>query len=219
MIDPKPAIPKWASGVLRTVGTVNAVLALIGTSFVVDSIYRFSTDKYPGAPDAPYFRLAFVVMLAIETVFLAILTVMAVRLMRARLSAINSYSLWVLAVIVYNLAIVMLWRPGAVGFSVAAATAITTDGIGELQLCFQVPSVILLQVLRRRYSAQRNRMTAFAPSPRIVLDVLSPLTRTLATISMPAPYKNSTNESVTSAPALFTIRIAWRSTFFIRPSR
>ncbi len=214
MIDPKPAIPKWASGVLRTVGTVNAVLALIGTSFVVDSIYRFSTDKYPGAPDAAYFRLAFVVMLAIETVFLAILTVMAVRLMRARLSAINSYSLWVLAVIVYNLAIVMLWR-----FSVAAATAITTDGIGELQLCFQVPSVILLQVLRRRYSAQRNRMTAFVPSPRIVLDVLSPLTRTLATISMPAPYKNSTNESVTSAPALFTIRIAWRSTFFIRPSR
>jgi hypothetical protein len=154
MIDSKSTIPGWARGMLRTVGTVNAVFALIGTSFVVGSIYRFSTNKYPGAPDAPYFETAFVVMLAIETVFLAILTVMAVRLTQARLSAINSYSLWVLAVIVYNLAIAMLWRPGPVGLSIAAATAITSDGISEIQLCFQVPSVILLQVIKRRYSAQ-----------------------------------------------------------------
>jgi hypothetical protein len=90
MIDPKPAIPGWARGALRTVGIVNAVLLLIGTSFVVDSIYRFSTDKYRQPPDAPYFQTAFVVMLAIETVFLAILAVMAIRLMQARLSAINS---------------------------------------------------------------------------------------------------------------------------------
>jgi len=60
----------------------------------------------------------------------------------------------------------MLWRPDPVGLSVAAATGITMDGISELQLCFQIPSVILLQVLPRRYVAQRNRMTAFAPSPR-----------------------------------------------------
>jgi len=100
MIDPKPAIPGWARGALRTVGIVNAVLLLIGTSFVVDSIYRFSTDKYRQPPDAPYFQTAFGVMLAIETVFLAILAVMAIRLLQARLSAINSYSLWVLAVIV-----------------------------------------------------------------------------------------------------------------------
>ena len=32
-------------------------------------------------------------------------------------------------------------------------------------------------------------------------------------------YKNSTNESATSAPALFAMRMAWRSTFFIKPSR
>ena len=166
MIDPKPAIPGWARGALRTVGIVNAVLLLIGISFVVDSIYRFSTDKYRQPPDAPYFQTAFVVMLAIETVFLAILAVMAIRLMQARLSAINSYSLWVLAVIVYNLVIQMLWRPDPVGLSVAAATGITMDGISELQLCFQIPSVILLQVIKRRYVAQRNRMTAFAPSPR-----------------------------------------------------
>jgi len=38
-------------------------------------------------------------MLAIETVFLAILAVMAIRIMQARLSAINSYSLWVLAIL------------------------------------------------------------------------------------------------------------------------
>jgi hypothetical protein len=84
--------------------------------------------------------------------------------MQARLSAISSYSLWVLAAIAYNLAIGMLWRQGPVGFSVAAATGIT--GICGLQLFFQVPSAILLQVIKRHYSAQRNRMTAFAPSPR-----------------------------------------------------
>jgi len=45
MIDPKPAIPGWARGALRTVGIVNAVLLLIGTSFVVDSIYRFDNRR------------------------------------------------------------------------------------------------------------------------------------------------------------------------------
>jgi hypothetical protein len=32
-------------------------------------------------------------------------------------------------------------------------------------------------------------------------------------------YKNSTHESATSVPALFAISSAWRSTFFISPSR
>jgi len=147
------------------VGAVNLVLALIGISFVVDSMYRFSTNKYPGAPDAPYFETVFVVMLAIETAFLAILTTMAVRLIKARFSIINSYSLWILADIVYNLAITMLWRANPLAHSIAAAAAITTDGI-FLELCVQAPSVILLQVIRWRYSAQQNRLTTFASSQR-----------------------------------------------------
>jgi hypothetical protein len=112
MTDPNSAIPRWARGVLRTVGIVNAALALIGTSIVVDSIYRFWTGKYRALPNAPYFQTAFIVMLAIETVFQATLLVPTVRLMRARPSAINSYSIWVLAAVAYQLAIGELWRPG-----------------------------------------------------------------------------------------------------------
>jgi hypothetical protein len=167
MSDRKSAIPAWVRGVFRTVGTLNAVFALIGTSFVVDSIYRFSTSKYPaGAPDAPYFSVAFVLMLAIEAVFLAILTITAVRLMKARFSTVNSYSLWVLAVIVYDVLVMMLsMRPGPVGLSINSASAITADGI-FLELCFQIPSVILLQLIKRSYSTQRNRLAELVPSPR-----------------------------------------------------
>jgi hypothetical protein len=121
--------------------------------------------RTPGAPDAPYFEIAFCVMLSIEAVFLAILTVMAVRLIKVRFSVINSYSLWVLAVILYNLAVMVVIQPDPVGLSIDAASAITTDGI-FLPICLQVPSVILLQVIKRRYNAQRNRIPALAPSPR-----------------------------------------------------
>jgi hypothetical protein len=33
------------------------------------------------------------------------------------------------------------------------------------------------------------------------------------------PYRKSTNESLTSAPLLLAILVAWRSTFLINPSR
>ena len=104
-------------------------------------------------------------MLAIEAVFLGVLTVMAVQLVNARFSIINSYSLWVSAVVVYNLAVMMLMRPNPVERSIIAASAITTDGI-FLSLCFQVPSVVLLLVIKWRYSEHRNRVTVLALPPR-----------------------------------------------------
>jgi hypothetical protein len=62
-------------------------------------------------------------MALIELAFVSLLLLTAIRFMQARLSAVNLYSITVLLLFVYFVAIQMRWRTGqGTGTSVAAAT-------------------------------------------------------------------------------------------------
>jgi hypothetical protein len=167
MIDPSAAIPKWARIAIRTVGTANALLVLVGTLFLADSAHFFLTSDAADRPNIPYFRFAFVAMMLINVVFLAVLMVTAVRFIQVRISSINSYSLAVLVLVVYGYAIGVLWRAGrGIGMSIAAATGVGNMGLAPFEFCFLVPylypvaSIVLLQVLKRRYSTQHTFVSA-----------------------------------------------------------
>jgi hypothetical protein len=155
----KPAAPKWVKIVLRTVGTVNAAAVLLGTSFLVDSIYHLLAGHIREPRDAPYFRLAFAVMALMQLAFASVLFVTAIRFIQAKLSAVNLYSFAVLLLMVYFAAITLLWqsRP-EIALSVASATAgsnATTVFEFLLLVPFLYPlaSVALVQLLKRRYAS------------------------------------------------------------------
>lgn len=158
MANPKADMPKWARIAVRTVGTANLILVALGTLFLVDSVHFFLT-KYAADPGIPYFRLAFVGMTLINLTFLGILLVTAVRFIQSKTSSINLYSLAVLVLVAYGYANGVLWRAGrGIGMSIAAATGVGNMGVGPFEFCLLLPylypavSIILLQVLKRRYS-------------------------------------------------------------------
>ncbi len=178
-------IPKWARVVLRTVGVVNVALVLLGASFLVDSV-RFFLIKYTPDPSIPYFRPAFVSMTLVNIAFLAILLATAVQFIRTRISAINLYSLIVLAEFLYAVTTGILWRAQrGIGLSVGAATGVGNMGIAPFEFCFLVPflypvaSLILLQVIRQRHSSRQprvdNALQVLSGNP--VLSTLTPSSR------------------------------------------
>src|SRR5262245_56992401 len=122
-MDSASATPKPLTIVLRTVGTINIVLAGVGILFLVGSVYDFFTISK--ADRSVSFRYAFIAMTNVNVAFLGILLLTAIRFIQVRLSAINLYSVAVLALLVYDVAIGKLWRIGGnVGMGVAAATGI-----------------------------------------------------------------------------------------------
>jgi len=159
MIDPHPAAPKWVKIVFRTVGTVNAVLALLGAYFAVHTGYGILIGRPLPAPDlVPQVRFAFAVMTLINLVFVSSLLVTAIGFLKGNLSAANSYSLLVLLLLGYWSAIRKLWRIGrGIATIVAAATGIGNLGIAPFVFLFLVPflypvvSMIVAQVLKQRY--------------------------------------------------------------------
>lgn len=139
------------------VGTVNAAAVLLGTSFMVESVYHLLTGQISDPRNAPYFRLAFAVMTLIELAFASLLLVTAIRLMRARLSAVNLYSFTVLLLVIYFAAIQVMWRGSReIAMSVAAATGIS-NATAVFEFLFLIPflyplvSVALVQLLKWRY--------------------------------------------------------------------
>jgi len=160
-MDPKAVVPKWARIVLRTVGAVNAALALLGTSFLADSVHFFLT-RYTVEWSYPYFRFAFIAMTLVNVAFLVILLITAVRFIQVRVSSINPYSLMVLAEFLYSVTTGILWRAErGIGRSIAAATGVGNMGVGPFEFCFLVPflypvvSMVLLQIIRQRYSSHQ----------------------------------------------------------------
>ena len=160
--------PRWATIVLRTVGTVNTAAALLGASFLVDSVYRILTGHITEPRDAPYFRFAFWVMALVQLAFLGVLLVTAIRFIQAKLSAVNLYSLTVLLLVGYFVATGELWRgcDQEIAASVASATGgadIATAPFTFLLLVpflYPVASVVLVQVLKRRYDSEQTPISA-----------------------------------------------------------
>jgi hypothetical protein len=159
MIPANPATPKWVKIVLRTVGTVNAVAVLLGTSFLADSVYRLLTGHIHEPRDAPYFRLAFTIMSLMQLAFASVLLVTAIRFIQAKLSAVNLYSFTVLLLMGYFAATTLLWQSRReIALSVASATA-GSNATAVFEFLFLVPflyplvSVVLVQLLKRSYSS------------------------------------------------------------------
>lgn len=160
-------MPKSARVVLRTLGIVNSLALLLGTSFLLDSVYRVLAGHIVEPTGAPYFRFAFAVMALIEMIFVSVLLATAVRFIQARLSAANLYSIAVLLFIVYSVATGVLWRTGSgIGASIAAASGGAGSGTAPFEFLLLVPflypllSMILVQLLRQRYNSLQAPISA-----------------------------------------------------------
>jgi hypothetical protein len=168
MICANPATPKWVKIVFRTMGTVNAVAVLLGTSFLADSVYLVLTGHTREPHDAPYFRFAFAVMALIDLSFASVLLITAIRFMQTKLSAVNLYSITVLLLAAYDVAIAMLWRScrEEIAASVASATLGGTEATMVFEFLFLIPflyplvSVVLAQLLKRRYGIGKTPISA-----------------------------------------------------------
>jgi hypothetical protein len=139
MTDAKQTIPKWVKVLLRTVGTINVVALVLGTSFLMDRVYGVLTGRIAAPESAPYFRFAFAAMALVELGFVGVLLVTAVRFIQGRLSAVNLYSFSVLLLIVYFLTVGKLWLIGrGIGMSIAAATGVSS-ATAPFEFLFLVP--------------------------------------------------------------------------------
>ena len=157
-------MPAWSRIVLRAVGLINATVVLVGAAFLIEPIYQVLTRRLTGSPKTPYFLAAFTLMATVEVIFLCFLFATAARFIQGRLSAVNFYTLTVLLLIVYFVAILRFWRgdAGPVNLSVAAATGITGAATMLFEFLFVIPflyplaSVIFVQVLRYRYASDAD---------------------------------------------------------------
>jgi hypothetical protein len=153
------ALSKGARIVLRTVGTINGVAALLGTYFQVGSSYFFLT-KYADPSAPPSFRPILATMTLINLAFVGVLLVTSVRFIQAKASGASLYSLTVLMVLFYGMGTRELWRVGGgIGISVAGATGVGNLGIAPFLFVFLVPylypfvSMVLVQGIKYRQSA------------------------------------------------------------------
>jgi hypothetical protein len=156
------AVPKWARIVLRSVGVVNACLAVLGGSGLVETTYRI-VKAHKGRPVQPYFWGAFATMDLLNVIFLFALLIVAVQFIRIRTSLIDAYAIGVLILFAYDESIGMMWWAGkGAAHAVAAATGVGNIGIAPFEFLFVAPylyplvTVVLLQVLRRRLQAARQ---------------------------------------------------------------
>jgi hypothetical protein len=163
-------LPKWARIVLRVTGAINAILALAGLCFQMQSAY-FLLFKYadPAAPAS--FKRVFAAMTLINLAFVGILLGTSISFARAKVSATNLYSILVLLLFGYWFVIRTLWRVGGgFGMTVAAATGVGNMGIVCFEFLFFVPclypfvSMVLVQTFKHRYNAVPTSLTTSTPT-------------------------------------------------------
>lgn len=157
--------PKPFKIVLRTVGTLNIILGVLGAAGLVRSVYRFLNINLTDQ-SMPYLGVVFLAMTLINVAFLLVLLATAVRFIQARFSTINLYSGAVYALFAYSFIVTGIWWTGArtdsatfrdVAVSVAGATGLGNSGVALFEFLFLVPylypltTIILLQVFKHRY--------------------------------------------------------------------
>ena len=166
--------PKPFKIVLRTVGTLNIILGVLGASDLVLSVYRFLNINLTDQ-SVPYLGVVFFAMTLINVAFLLVLLATAVRFIQARFSTINLYSGAVGALFVYSFIVSGIWWVGArtdsatfrdVALSVAGATGIGNGGVAWFEFWFLVPylypltTIIFLQVFKPRYRSHYSPIGA-----------------------------------------------------------
>lgn len=159
-------LPNWAKYVLRILGVVNAIIALIGMIWEVQSVHFF-LFKYADPFRPSSFQIAFAAMAVVNLAFVAALFMTAIRFIQAKVSVVNLYSVAVSILIVYWMVIRALWRVGGgVAVSVAAATGVGNMGIAPFAFLLVVPylypflSVGLVQMLKHHYGTAQIPVSA-----------------------------------------------------------
>jgi len=149
-------MPAWVKAVLRTVGVLNAALAVIGVYLLLSSVRSVLANDRPD-PNEPYFRIAFVVMSVINGVFVTLFLLAAFQLLRLRKSGVLLHVITSTLLVAYVVLNGILWAvEGGVGRSIAAASGVGNMGIGLFEILFVVPelypiaSSIVLLVARRK---------------------------------------------------------------------
>ena len=113
---------------LRTVGTLNAGLVAFGVYLLLSSIrVLFTVGRHS---EFPYFRVAFVVMMVLNAVFLVLFLLAAFQLLRLRKAGVVVHAITSAMLIAYCVLNGMLWLAGrGIGSSIAAATGVGNMGI------------------------------------------------------------------------------------------
>jgi len=153
----KITLPDWAKYVLRILGVVNAIIALVGMIWEVRSAHFF-LFKYADPFRPSSFQIVFAAMTLVNLAFVTVLFVTAIRFIQAKVSAVNLYSVAVSILFVYWMVIRALWHvSGGVAASVAGATGVGNMGIAPFAFLLVVPylypllSVGVVQVLKHHY--------------------------------------------------------------------
>jgi hypothetical protein len=153
-------MPTWSKAALRTIGTIDAILSILGLYLFLDPILRglFATNSGAGAP---YFRIAFVTMLVTNGVLLLLFMLAAVQLLRLKKSGVTVHITASALIVRYNLVIKRFWAAGGpIGMSVAAATGVGNLGIAPFDLppyVYTIASTVLLLVSWPRIAARMDR--------------------------------------------------------------
>ena len=150
----------WSKTLLRTIGALDLVLSIFGLYLLLGPISQGLLAQNASSADAPYFKIAFVTMLATNSVLLFFFISAAVQLLRLKKSGVMAHTTASALLVVYCLVIPIFWAAGGrVGMSVAAATGIGNLGIAPFQ-CFNlapyvypIASTVLLLVARRKIVA------------------------------------------------------------------
>jgi hypothetical protein len=150
----------WSKALLRTIGALDSILSIFGLYLLLDPMSRGLLALNASSAAAPYFKIAFVTMLATNGVLLLFFILAAVQLLRLKKSGVMAHTTASALLVAYDLLIATLWAAGGrVGMSVAAARGVGNLGIAPFR-CFNlapyvypIASTVLLLIARRKMVA------------------------------------------------------------------
>lgn len=146
---------------LQTIGATSIILCAWGFDWL---IVLFPHGIKDNVPEAPYFRTVFLVMNAIDVVFLTAMIIASVGLLRSKRFAVKAYSGISVCLLVWAFAPGLLWGlPSSLGTSIAAASGVGDMGLAPLLLypvsfIYLIVTVILANVAIRGLKNNVPRM-------------------------------------------------------------
>jgi len=150
----------WTN-LIRVVGVVSIWLSLWGGYLLVSSL-RQEVAQPLNISDAPYFRQVFLLMNAVDMVFLVLIVIASSGLLRLQKRAAQQYTWVYLALVVYAFAPGLFWGTGPLGRSIAAASGVADMGVAPLlfkpvPFGYAITSVIVVHVAFRRLRLNSKR--------------------------------------------------------------
>ncbi|HKT88728.1 MAG TPA: hypothetical protein VJQ59_09855 [Candidatus Sulfotelmatobacter sp.] len=153
-------MPMWSKVVIRVIGTVDAILSAFGMYLLSHSVFGAAFALKPRTA-APYFRIAFASMTAVNAGFLVLFALGAFQLLRLRSVGIVVHAVGSGLLVGYGLLIGILWLDrSSIGRSIAAATGVANMGVSPFELLSIVPyaypiaSTVVLLVTRSKTAAE-----------------------------------------------------------------